>query len=150
MRKHFMIFNLMTSDSLASLHQMKVKQITPMGTHKHPHKGFFLRKCFLLVYLFTTSFNISHQESNICGKTIFFSSIHFFRHSFFWILEVGRKVVMEPVFNMGRDFKAQLSLYAPPGHTNLTQSWCTNSGIARTRITSSIMGKVAFTITPLE
>ena len=50
-----MIFNLMTSDSLASLHQMKVKQITPMGTHKHRHKGFFFTKMFsscLFVYNF--------------------------------------------------------------------------------------------------
>ena len=44
--------------------------------------------------------------------------------------------------------------YAYELHVNTilmsTQSWCTNSGMARTRITSSIKRKVVLTLTPLE
>ena len=49
----------------------------------------------------------------------FFLTFHF-KHV---LKEVGRKVVMEPVFSMDRGFKAQLCLYAPPMlPINLTQS----------------------------
>ena len=99
------------------------------------HKKYF----FLLICLL---FNWSHQGANICEKKNFFSFIHLslnvflifdFKHV---VRDVGRKFVMEHVFCMDRDFKAQLCLWAPPCPINLTQSWYTNSGLARTHESS--------------
>ena len=44
--------------------------------------------------------------------------------------EIERKVVMEHVFCMDRDFKEQL--WSPPFPINSAQSWFINSGMART------------------
>ena len=43
---------------------------------------------------------------------------------------------MEPVFSIDKGFKAELCLWAQPVPNNLTQSWCTNSGMTRTQTTS--------------
>ena len=47
-------------------------------------------------------------------------------------------------------FKAQLCLWALVLPINLTKSWCINSGMAQTRITSSITEKVVLINTQLE
>ena len=57
---------------------------------------------------------------------------------------------MEHVFCMDRDFKVQLCLWAPPCPIILTQSWYTNSGLARTAESPHLLRDVALTITPLE
>ena len=67
------------------------------------------------------------------------------------VREVGRKFVMEHVFRMRRDFKAQLCLWVPLCPLNLTQLRYTNSGLARTpEPVHPLQGKVVLTITPLE
>ena len=38
-------------------------------------RNFCHKKCFVLVNLFTTLFNRSYQEADICGENIFFSFI---------------------------------------------------------------------------
>ena len=58
------------------------------------------------------------------------------------------KTPYPPICNQG--VQTMLCLLAPPLPVNLTQSWCINSGTAQTQITSSIVGKVESTITPLE
>ena len=46
----------------------------PLWLHTDiPTKEILSQKGFLLVYLFTTFFNWSHQGANICGRTIFFT-----------------------------------------------------------------------------
>ena len=45
---------------LLSLNKTKVKQLTPCGTCRHYCKGSYHRNGFLLVNLFTPSFNWSH------------------------------------------------------------------------------------------
>ena len=82
------------------------------------------KKGFLLVNLFTTSFNWSYQEADICGKN--FSSASFTSLNMFLIFhfkhvltEARRKDVMENVFYMDTGFKAQLCLQAASLNTNL-------------------------------
>ena len=113
--------------------------MTPVGnayisyTQTSLKRNFCHKKYFLLVNLFTPSFNWSHQGADICEKKNFFSLIHLtlnvflifdFKHV---VRDVGRKFVMEHIFCMDRHFKAQLCLWAPPCPINLTQSWYTNS-----------------------
>ena len=109
-------------------------------THRHSLKGNLChKKFFLLVNLFTPLLNWSHQGADIFEEKNF---LHCFIHLTLNMLlifdfkhvvrEVGRKFVMEHVFCMDRDFKAQLCLWAPLCPINLTQSWYTNSGLART------------------
>ena len=57
--------------------------MTPIVHADIPRKEILPQKGFVLVYLFATSFNWPHQEANICGKKIFFSSIHFLERFFF-------------------------------------------------------------------
>ena len=86
----------------------------PCGTHRHFHKGNFVTKKF---FLFTPSFNWSHQEADICREILqlhsvfltFFLIFHF-KHV---LREVGRKVVMKPKFSMDKGFKTQVCLWAP-------------------------------------
>ena len=57
-----------------TLQKTKVKEITPVGnayisyTQTFLKRNFCYKKGFLLVNLFTPSFNISHQEAEICGE----------------------------------------------------------------------------------
>ena len=64
--------------------------------------------------------------------------------------EIDTKVVVESEFSMDRGFKAQLFLRVPPLFINLTQSWCTDVGMAWTQVPISIRRKFVLTITPLE
>ena len=80
-------------------------------------RNFYHKIYFLLVNLFTPSFNRSHQEADICWEIFFFPSFIHLTLNMFLIFdfkhvvrEVGRKFVMEHVFWMGRDFKARLYL----------------------------------------
>ena len=97
-------------------------------THRYSLRRHFCHKkyFFLLICLL---FNWSHQGANNCEKKNFFSFIHLslnvflifdFKHV---VRDVGRKFVMEHVFCMDRDFKAQLCLWAPPCPINLKQYW---------------------------
>ena len=125
-------------------------------THRHSLKrNFYHKKCLLLVDLFTPS--IDHiRKQTFVGKKILQSFIHLtlnvflifnFKHVFG---EVGRKFVMEHVFRMGRDFKAQLCLWTPPCPINLTILIYKFRLGLNPHITSSIAAKVVLTITPLE
>ena len=57
-----------------TLHKIKVKQMTPVGTTYISYtqtslkRSFCHKKCFLLVNLFTPLFNRSRQEADICGE----------------------------------------------------------------------------------
>ena len=59
---------------LVTLHKIKVKQTTLVGntyifyTQTSLKRNFCHKKCFLLVNLFTSLFNRSHQETDICGE----------------------------------------------------------------------------------
>ena len=109
-------------------------------TYTHSLKGNFChKKCFLLFNLFSPSLLIGHiRKQTFVGKKFLQSFIHLTLNVFLFfhfkhvVREVERKVVMEHVFCMDRDFKAQLCLWAPLCPINLTQSWYTNSGFART------------------
>ena len=62
-----------------TLHKMKVKQMTPLGNAYISFTQTSLncqKKYFLLVNLFTPSFNRSHHQADICGEKDFFSFIH--------------------------------------------------------------------------
>ena len=124
--------------------------MTPMGTHRHFHKENFVT-ISLQLHL------IDHiRKQMFVGGEILHSLIHFFEHFFLifhfkhvlWV--VDRKVVTELLFSMEWGFKAQLYLVASPKPINLTQSWCTNLGMAWTWITSSITRKVVLNITPMD
>ena len=123
--------------------------MTPCDTQAFLPRKFCHKKSFL-VNLFTPLFR------HLCEKNFLHSFIHFFE-CFFLIFhfkhvlkEISRKVVMEPIFSMNTGFKPQLHLWAPPLLINLTQSYCTNSVMAQTQITSSMTGKVVLTIPQLE
>ena len=105
--------------------------------HRHlsnSQKNFCHKKFFLLLNLFTPSFRITSGSRHLWGKR--FNSLNFEHNLNFWLIkvvrEVGRKFVMEDVFWMNRDLKAQLCLWALPCSINLKQFWYTNSGLAWT------------------
>ena len=122
--------------------------------HKFPTDTYsckwnFVTKVFFLLICLHFHIIDHIRKQTFEGKRFLHSFIHFiyFKHAF---KEVDRKVAMESVFSMSRDFKAQLCLWTPPLPINSTRSWCTNSGMAPTEITSSILEKVVLTITRLE
>ena len=85
---------------------MKVKQMSPM-VHREtfPQRKFcHKKKGFVLVNLFTPSLIDHMRKQTFVGKEFFTVSFR----------EVGRKVVKEPVFSMGRGFTALLCLKSPP------------------------------------
>ena len=115
-------------------------------TQAFPQRTFCHKKSFL-VNLFTSSFNWSHREADIFGKKIFLT-VSFTSFYFRYVLrEVDRKVVMIELVLVWAE---ALCLWAPLLPIDLTQSGCTNSGIAWTQITSFIMRNVVLTITQLE
>ena len=137
---------------------MKVKQMT-LVVHTSiltkeflsPKKAFFLLICLhnhLIDHISRhTSMGKFFFTVSFTSLKVFFFLIFHFKYV---LREVRRKVAMGPVFSMDRSIKAKLCLWAPPLLINLTESLCTNSGMAQTRITPSITGKVELTITPME
>ena len=117
---------------LASLHKTKIKQMTPV-VHRHSHNGNFVTKrVFSLIYLYLHLIDNIGKQTFVGKKNFLNSFIHIIHFISLQICtwEVARKVVvMEPVFSMDRGFKVLLK----SSIIDLTQSWCTNSGIARTR-----------------
>ena len=90
--------------------------MTPVVCIAFPQKNFFQKKIVILLICLHLHFNDHIRKQTFVGKNILHSFIHFFRRFFFLIFhfkhvlaEVG-KVVMEPVFSMERDIKAQLCL----------------------------------------
>ena len=137
--------------------------MTPVGnayisyTQTSLKRNFCNKKCFPLVNLFTTSFNKSHQEADICGEKDFSSFIHLTLNvvlifHFVTCSQRSREKICDGTCILNRqrlqitamDMSSTMSYYF-----NTILIYKFRLGL-NPQIASSITGKVVLTITPLE
>ena len=126
-------------------------------THTSLKRNFCHKKFFLLINLFTPSFNKSHQETDICGGKYFFSFIHltsnvFLIFDFITCSQRSKEKICDgKCILVGRRLQitAMLMLSTMSHQFNTILIYKFRLGW-NPRMVSFVTGKVVFTITPLE